>query len=166
MMVSKYWSMEGKGEVTEAKVSKATSPIVVDDEKAAAKELEQIFATRHELDVVKEELERERALRIRAEANNRALQERLMSEEEEDDTEDTSDLECFGSQKRPRLTPEPRNNLDVIVRAIRQIEGDAFSRSATPTCATQERTTLSGFVPITTSTDSSRMSPITPVYAS
>ena len=59
MMLSKYWALEGKGDVVDGKVNKATSPItLVDDEKAAAKELEEIFATRHELDVVKEELER------------------------------------------------------------------------------------------------------------
>ena len=164
MMLSKYWALEGKGDVVDGKVNKATSPItLVDDEKAAAKELEEIFATRHELDVVKEELERERTLRIRAEAKNRALQEQIVSE---DDTEEGSDSEYFCSRKRSRTTPEPKNNLDVIVRAIRQIEGDAFSRSTTPTCAIQERTAMSAFVPIPTSTDSSRVSPVTPVYAS
>ena len=165
MMLSKYWAMESKGEVCgDGKVSKATSPIsLVDDEKAAAKELEEIFATRHELDVVKEELERERALRIRAEAKNRALQEQIASE---NDTEDGSDSEFFSSRKRARTTPEPKSNLDIIVRAIRQIEGDAFSRSTTPTCASHERTALSAFVPITSSKDSSRVSPVTPVYAS
>ncbi len=166
MMLSKYWAIESKNEARgeDGKVSKATSPITLaDDETAAAKELEEIFATRHELDVVKEELERERALRIRAEARNRALQEQLASD---NDTEEGSDSEYFSSRKRARTTPEPKSNLDIIVRAIRQIEGDAFSRSTTPTCATHDRATLSAFVPITSSKDSSRMSPVTPVYAS
>lgn len=163
MMLSKYWAGEGKGDTgPDGKVNKATSPIMVDDEKAAAKELEEIFARRHELDVIKEELERERAMRIRAEAKNRALQEQLVSGGES--AEEGSDSEYFSSRKRPRTTPEPRNNLDIIVRAIRQIEGDAFSRSTTPTCASQERTAI--FVPITSSTDTSRVSPVTPVYAS
>lgn len=177
MMLTKYWtttSSDNKtctilpgggggesGHNTDGKVSKATSPIMLDDEKAAAKELEQIFSTGHEIEVMKEELQRERALRIRAEAKNRVLQDRLVSGE---DSEEGSDSECFSSRKRSRTTPEPRNNLDIIVRAIRQIEGDAFSRSTTPTCATQDRSGL--FVPITTTTDTSRMSPITPVFAS
>lgn len=166
MMLSKYWVLDSKGEIcnSDGKVNKATSPItLMDDEKAAAKELEDIFATRHELDVVKEELERERSLRIRAEAKNRALQEQIASENE---TEEGSDSEFFSSRKRARTTPEPKSNLDIIVRAIRQIEGDAFSRSTTPTCASRERTALSAFVPITSSKDSSRVSPVTPVYAS
>lgn len=166
MMLSKYWVLDSKGDICsgDGKVNKATSPItLIDDEKAAAKELEDIFATRHELDVVKEELERERSLRIRAEAKNRALQEQLASENE---TEEGSDSEFFSSRKRARTTPEPKSNLDIIVRAIRQIEGDAFSRSTTPTCASHERTALSAFVPITSSKDSSRVSPVTPVYAS
>ncbi len=165
MMLSKYWAMESKGEIGgDGKVNKATSPITtLDDEKAAAKELEDIFATRHELDVIKEELERERALRLRADAKNRALQEQLASENE---TEEGSDSEIFSSRKRSRITPEPKNNLDIIVRAIRQIEGDAFSRSTTPTCSSRERTALSAFVPINSSKDSSRVSPVTPVYAS
>lgn len=164
VMLTKYWAGEGKGDSTnpDGKVSKATSPIIVDDEKAAAKELEEIFATRHQLDEMKEELERERGLRLRAEAKSRALQDQLGSPEE---SEEGSDSEYFSSRKRPRPQSEPQNNLDIIVRAIRQIEGDAFSRSTTPTCASQERSSM--FVPITTSTDStSRVSPVTPVYAS
>ena len=158
-MLSRY--IDGRGETCgDGKVSKATSPIVVDDEEAAKKELEEIFATRHRMEVIKEELERERTLRIRAEAASRALQDQLAT----DDSDDCSDSEGYSSRKRPRVTPEPKNNLDIIVRAIRQIEGDAFSRSTTPTCSTQERTV--GFIPITTSTDSSRLSPVTPVYAS
>ena len=33
------------------KVNKATSPIMLDEEKAAAKEIQEIIATEHELDV-------------------------------------------------------------------------------------------------------------------
>lgn len=161
VMLSRY--MDGRGETCgDGKVSKATSPIIVDDEEAAKKELEEIFATRHRMEVIKEELERERSLRLRAEATSRALQEQLAS----DDSDECSDSEGYSSRKRPRTTPEPKNNLDIIVRAIRQIEGDAFSRSATPTCSTQERTAHTGFIPVTTTTDSSRLSPVTPVYAS
>ena len=160
-MLSRY--MDARGDVvSDGKVNKATSPIIVDDEEAAKQELEEIFATRHRLDIIKEELERERALRISAEATSRALQDQLAS----DDSDDYSDSESYSTRKRSRATPEPKNNLDIIVRAIRQIEGDAFSRSATPTCSTQERTAHASFVPITTSTDTSRVSPVTPVYAS
>jgi hypothetical protein len=162
VMLSKYWTGEGKIDPnTDSKVNKATSPIILDDEKAATKELEEIFATRHQLDAMKEELERERAMRLRAEAKNRLLQDHLVSG---DDSEEGSDSEYYSSRKKARITPEPRNNLDIIVRAIRQIEGDAFSRSTTPTCASQERSTM--FIPITTSNDTSRVSPVTPVYAS
>lgn len=165
MMLTKYWSNDTKGgdgkTADGGKVSKATSPITVDDEKATAKELEQIFTAEHELQMIKEELQRERTLRVKAEAKNRLLQERMGSG---DESEEGSDVEFYSSRKKSRITPEPRNNLDIIVRAIRQIEGDAFSRSTTPTCATQERTSL--FVPITTSNDTSRVSPVTPVFAS
>ena len=161
VMLSRY--MDGRGDVAgDGKVNKATSPITVDDEEAAKQELEEIFATRHQLDAIKDELERERARRIRAEATSRALQDQLAS----DDSDDYSDSESYSTRKRQRATPEPKNNLDIIVRAIRQIEGDAFSRSATPTCSTQERAAHASFVPITTSTDTSRVSPVTPVYAS
>ncbi|XP_019852682.1 PREDICTED: uncharacterized protein LOC100635737 isoform X2 [Amphimedon queenslandica] len=156
MMLTKYWTNDSKGgdgKMTEGgKVSKATSPITVDEEKATAKELEQIFTAEHELQMIKEELQRERTLRIQAETKNRLLQERMGSGE---DSEEGSDVEFYSSRKKSRITPEPRNNLDIIVRAIRQIEGDAFSRSTTPTCSTQERAAL--FVPITTSNDTSRL---------
>ena len=97
-MLSRY--IDGRGETCgDGKVSKATSPIIVDDEEAAKKELEEIFATRHRMEVIKEELERERTLRIRAEAASRALQDQLAT----DDSDDCSDSEGYSSRKRPRV---------------------------------------------------------------
>ena len=170
MMLSKYWpssdlnSAEGS---QDSKVNKATSPLCFDDERAASRELEQIFATQKEVDRVKAELERERARRISLEARCAQLKDRSPSEEEEEDEDtESSDTEEY-KQKRPRMIDSStgaRNNLDIIVRAIRQIEGDAFSRSATPTCGSQERS-AGTFTPISTG-DNSRVSPVTPVCAS
>jgi len=152
--------------LSENKVNKATSPLCFDDEKAAARELEQIFATQRELERIKSELERERALRLSLEARCQNLKD-LTPSEEEDEESDLSDSDQF-QHKRPRTIKDssPRNNLDIIVRAIRQIEGDAFSRSTTP-CGIQEGTSGIGtFRPISTGPDSSRVSPVTPVCAS
>ena len=169
MMLSKYWPNSDPGSVDQesqdGKVNKATSPLCFDDERAASRELEQIFATQKEVDRIKAELERERSRRISLEAR---LKDRSPSEEDEEEEEDTeSDMDEF-KHKRPRVVdsgPNSRNNLDIIVRAIRQIEGDAFSRSATPTCGSQERSTGGTFTPISTG-DNSRVSPVTPVCAS
>ena len=170
VMLSKYWpnsdpnSTEGS---QDSKVNKATSPLCFDEERAASRELEQIFATQKEVDRIKAELERERARRISLEARCAHLKDRSPSEEDEEDDTESSDTEEY-KQKRPRMmdttTAGARNNLDIIVRAIRQIEGDAFSRSATPTCGTQERN-AGTFTPISTG-DNSRVSPVTPVCAS
>lgn len=127
---------------------------------------EQIFATQQELERIKSELERERALRLSLEARCQNLKD-LTPSEEEDEESDLSDSDQF-QHKRPRIIKDssPRNNLDIIVRAIRQIEGDAFSRSTTP-CGIQEGTSGIGtFRPISTGPDSSRVSPVTPVCAS
>lgn len=168
VMLSKYWpngDPNSGEESQDAKVNKATSPLCFDDERAASKELEQIFATQKEVDRIKAELERERSRRISLEAR---LKDRSPSEEDDEyDTE--SEMEEL-KHKRPRVMEKnvppgtTRNNLDIIVRAIRQIEGDAFSRSATPTCGSQERSTGT-FTPISTG-DNSRVSPVTPVCAS
>ena len=178
MMLSKYWS-GGDGNhgdmLAENKVNKATSPMCFDDEKAAARELEQIFTAQKELDATKVELERERALRLSLQARyQHEMKDRTPSEEE-----DSEEDEVEYRNKRPRTvsrqqiavtSPNPRSNLDIIVRAIRQIEGDAFSRSTTPTCGAQERERNSGnngtFRPISAGNDSSRVSPVTPVCAS
>ena len=169
MALSKYWPSADHSLVGEPvggnRVSKATSPMVFDDEKADSKELEQIFHTQKELERIKTELERERAIRHSLETSGKdqtPLKEYPDNEDEEEDEEenDTNDNSC--TRKKPRTTsPEPRNNLDIIVRAIRQIEGDAFSRSATPTCATQERNIGNNgtFVPISSGKDSTRVSP-------
>ena len=57
MILTKYWSNDTKARDRKTadggKVSKATSPITVDDEKATAKELEQIFTAEHELQMIK-----------------------------------------------------------------------------------------------------------------
>ena len=147
--------------------------MVFDDEKAANKELEQIFKSQRELERMREELKQERALRLSLEAR---CKNQTPSEEELDneDVEESTDSEEGYKSKRPRInssasnsTPEPKNNLDIIVRAIRQIEGDAFSRSATPTCSSQERkATKATFVPISSTKEGSRVSPVTPVCAS
>lgn len=170
MMLSKYWPSSDPNSVEgsqDSKVNKATSPLCFDDERAASRELEQIFATQKEVDRIKAELERERARRISLEARCAQLKDRSPSEEEEEDEDtESSDTEEY-KQKRPRMIDSStgaRNNLDIIVRAIRQIEGDAFSRSATPTCGSQERS-AGTFTPISTG-DNSRVSPVTPVCAS
>ena len=170
MMLSKYWSSSENRSIdvlNENKVNKATSPMCFDDEKAAACELEQIFATQKELDAIKSELERERARRHALESRFQIKDQALSEEDDDEEDSELSDVEHFS--KRPRLTREttsPRNNLDIIVRAIRQIEGDAFSRSTTPTCGSQDRKVGTTFRPISASTDSSRVSPVTPVCAS
>ena len=166
VMLSKYWpnsdpnSTEGS---QDGKVNKATSPLCFDDERAASKELEQIFATQKEVDRIKAELERERSRRMLLESR---LKDRSPSEEDDEEDTESSDTEQY-RHKRPRIIDTAhgtRNNLDIIVRAIRQIEGDAFSRSATPTCGSQERS-AGTFTPISTG-DNSRVSPVTPVCAS
>lgn len=170
-MLSKYWTPSDRSSLSsdvlsENKVNKATSPLTFDDEKAAARELEQIFASQKELEKLKSELEQERSMRLALEARCLPLKDRTPSEEEDEIEEsEMSDQEVTTYQsKRPcARDTSPRNNLDIIVRAIRQIEGDAFSRSATPTCSTDRRGT---FRPISASTDSSRVSPVTPVCAS
>jgi hypothetical protein len=171
MMLSKYWPNSDPGSLDQesqdgkdGKVNKATSPLCFDDERAASRELEQIFATQKEVDRIKAELERERSRRISLEAR---LKDRSPSEEDDEEEDTESDMDEF-KHKRPRVMdsgPNSRNNLDIIVRAIRQIEGDAFSRSATPTCGSQERSTGGTFTPISTG-DNSRVSPVTPVCAS
>ena len=171
MMLSKYWPSSDPNSIEgsyDSKVNKATSPLCFDDERAASRELEQIFATQKEVDRIKAELERERARRISLEARCSQLKDRSPSEEEDEDDDETesSDTEEY-KHKRPRMMESStgaRNNLDIIVRAIRQIEGDAFSRSATPTCGSQERS-AGTFTPISTG-DNSRVSPVTPVCAS
>ena len=168
MMLSKYWTPSDKASLSsdilsENKVNKATSPLTFDDEKAAARELEQIFASQKELEKLKSELEQERSKRLALEARCQPLKDRTPSEEEDEIEEsEMSDQEVTYRNKRPCTTRDtsPRNNLDIIVRAIRQIEGDAFSRSTTPTCS------HGTFRPISASTDSSRVSPVTPVCAS
>ena len=165
-MLSKYWSPSDRSSLSsdvlsENKVNKATSPLTFDDEKAAARELEQIFASQKELQKLKSELEQERSMRLALEARCPPLKDRTPSEEEDEIEEsEMSDQEITYQSKRPCTDTSPRNNLDIIVRAIRQIEGDAFSRSATPT---DRRAT---FRPVSVSTDSSRVSPVTPVCAS
>jgi len=170
MMLSKYWTPSDRSSLSsdilsENKVNKATSPLTFDDDKAAQRELEQIFASQKELEKLKAELERERSMRLALEARCQPLKDRTPSEEEDEIEEsEMSDQETAYQSKRPCTSEaSPRNNLDIIVRAIRQIEGDAFSRSATPTCSTERRGT---FRPISASTDSSRVSPVTPVCAS
>ena len=179
MMLSKYWNSSDRPDILgENKVNKATSPLTFDDEKAAARELEQIFASQKELEALKVELERERARRRALEARCHPSLDDPTPSDDDDDLEESegSDTDRI---KRPRVAsqssapaaafaprePSPRNNLDIIVRAIRQIEGDAFSRSTTPTCAAQDRNSGT-FRPISAGTDSSRVSPVTPVCAS
>lgn len=176
MMLTKHYNpmdrSNSNGEILgENKVNKATSPMMFDEEKAAAKELEQIFAAQKELEKIKTELARERGLRRRLEARFRKVKDPSPSEDDEDiDESEGSEQEMDYKCKRPRTTTRgtsPRNNLDIIVRAIREIEGDAFSRSTTPTCGAQERSMTSGtFRPISAGADSTRVSPVTPVCAS
>ena len=175
MMLTKHYNPvdRNNGDVlSENKVNKATSPMMFDEEKAAAKELEQIFAAQKELDKIRTELARERELRMRLEAKFSKVRKDLSPSDDEDiDESEGSELEMDYKSKRPRIATtrgtSPRNNLDIIVRAIREIEGDAFSRSTTPTCGAQERNIATGtFRPISAGADSTRVSPVTPVCAS
>lgn len=175
MMLTKHYNPLDRnstnGEVlSENKVNKATSPMVFDDEKAAARELEQIFATQKELDKIKSELARERDLRRQLEAKFRKVKDPSSTDDDDIDESEGSEQEIDYKCKRPRVltrVTSPHNNLDIIVRAIREIEGDAFSRSTTPICGAQERSMTSGtFRPISAGADSTRVSPVTPVCAS
>ena len=180
MMLSKYWNSSDRPDILgENKVNKATSPMNFDDEKAAAKELEQIFASQKELETLKMELEHERSRRRALEARCHQPHDDPIPSDDDDDLDESEGSDMDAQRiKRPRIAshpsapvalaprePSPRNNLDIIVRAIRQIEGDAFSRSTTPTCAAQDRNSGT-FRPISAGTDSSRVSPVTPVCAS
>ena len=117
-LASKYERFGQKDVLTENnKVNKATSPIRIledtdmDDEKAVVRELETIYAAHEEHDAIKKRLEKEKF--------NRSLEDR---------------------SKRMRLQQDlnkesiSKNNLDIIVRAIKQVEGDSCfsSRPATP----------------------------------
>ncbi len=174
MMLTKHYSAVDRNSsdvLSENKVNKATSPMMFDEEKAAAKELEQIFAAQKELDKIRTELTRERELRMRLEAKFSKVRKDLSPSDDEDIEEsEGSEQELYYRTKRPCTATRgtsPRNNLDIIVRAIREIEGDAFSRSTTPTCGAQERNITTGtFRPISAGGDSSRVSPVTPVCAS
>lgn len=174
MMLTKNYNPVDRSTVdvlSENKVNKATSPMMFDDEKAAAKELEQIFAAQKELDRIRTELARERELRMRLEAKfSEVRKDPSPSDDEEIEESEGSEQEmCYRSKRRCTTTRgnSPRNNLDIIVRAIREIEGDAFSRSTTPTCGAQERNIAAGtFRPISAGADSTRVSPVTPVCAS
>lgn len=118
-LASKYERFGQKDILTENnKVNKATSPIRIledsdiDDEKAAVRELETIYAAHKEHDAIKKRLEKEKQF-------NRSLEDK---------------------NKRMRLQQDlhkesvSKNNLDIIVRAIKQVEGDSCfsSRPATP----------------------------------
>jgi len=87
MMLTKHFSTLNSGDpLSENKVNKATSPMMFDEEKAAAKELEQIFAAQKELDRTRTELAREREIRRRLEAKfGKASQEIPPSDDEEQD---------------------------------------------------------------------------------
>lgn len=119
-LASKYERFGQKDVLTENnKVNKATSPIRIledsefDDEKAAVRELETIYAAHEEQDAIKKRLEKEKQY-------NRSLEDNRI--------------------KRMRLQQDlhkesvSKNNLDIIVRAIKQVEGDSCfsSRPGTP----------------------------------
>ena len=127
-LASKYERFSQKDILTENnKVNKATSPIRmmedsdVDDEKAAARELETIYAAHEENDAIKKRLEKEKQY-------NRSLEDR---------------------SKRMRLQQDlqkesiSKNNLDIIVRAIKQVEGDSCFSSRPGTPMDQRRTPVS-----------------------
>ena len=108
------------------KVTKSSSPIVpdepmddddFDDEKQAAEELEQIYTTQDEIQELRQQLELERKARMCLDHQNQWLQKQLdaLAQDNSEPSQDVS-----------------RKNLDVMLKAIRQIEGDAFSRPATP----------------------------------
>lgn len=106
----------------QTKVNKATSPISstheeLDEDRQAAEELEQIYAAREELEELRRELDRERRARLYLEQENLLLQQQLES------------LEGGNPSGKQEVS---RRNLDLMLKAIRQIEGDSFSRPTTP----------------------------------
>ena len=106
----------------QTKVNKATSPISstheeLDEDGKAAEELEQIYAAREELEELRRELDRERRARLYLEQENLLLQQQLES------------LEGGNPSGKQEVS---RRNLDLMLKAIRQIEGDSFSRPTTP----------------------------------
>lgn len=117
-LASKYERYGQKDILTENnKVNKATSPIRIfedtdiDDEKAAVRELETIYAAHEEHDAIKKRLEKEKQYNRSLEDKNKRMR--------------LQDLHKESISK---------NNLDIIVRAIKQVEGDSCfsSRPATP----------------------------------
>lgn len=106
----------------QAKVNKATSPIactqeVFDDDKQTTEEMEQIYAAHEQLEELRRELDRERRARMYLEQENLLLQQQLES------------LDGGNQSGKQEVS---RRNLDLMLKAIRQIEGEAFSRPATP----------------------------------
>jgi len=123
-LASKYERCSRKDILTENnKVNKATSPIrleepvsmeedvELEEEKAAARELEDIYSAQEELDAIKKQLEEEKQY-------NKSLEDR------------NKHLEIQQSLQKESIS---KSNLDIIVRAIKQVEGDSFSsRPGTP----------------------------------
>ena len=117
-LASKYERYSRKDILTENKVNKATSPIrmeedvEIDEEKAAVRELEGIYSAHEELDAIKKQLEKEKQY-------NRSLEDR------------NKHLEIQQSLQKESIS---KSNLDIIVRAIKQVEGDSCfsSRPGTP----------------------------------
>jgi hypothetical protein len=108
----------------DTKVEKSTSPIIdpvcvddeeFDDDKETSEELEQIYSAHEELQALRQQLDRERVAREVLEQENRILHGQVEALETSQQTSEVS-----------------RRNLDLMLKAIRQIEGDAFSRPTTP----------------------------------
>lgn len=119
-LASKYERFGQKDVLTENnKVNKATSPIRIledsdiDEEKAAVRELETIYAAHEEHDAIKKRLEKEKQY-------NRSLEDRNKRMKFQHDLHHKESVS--------------KNNLDIIVRAIKQVEGDSCfsSRPGTP----------------------------------
>jgi len=133
-LASKYERFGQKDILTENnKVNKATSPIRIledsdiDEEKAAVRELETIYAAHEELDAIKKQLEREKQY-------NRSLEDRNKQIKLQQDLQKKS---------------VSKNNLDIIVRAIKQVEGDSCF-SSRPETPIDQRTTPVSFSSSTT----------------
>jgi len=118
-LASKYERYTRKDILTENnKVNKATSPIrmeediELDEDKAAVRELESIYSAHEELDAIKKQLEKEKQY-------NKSLEDR------------NKHLEIQQSLQKESIS---KSNLDIIVRAIKQVEGDSCfsSRPGTP----------------------------------
>lgn len=123
MLAAKHGCLDqansGKWSSVQTKVNKATSPISCtqeesDEDRQAAEELEQIYAAHEELKELPLEVDREHRARLYLEQENLLLRQQIES------------LDSGNQSDKPDVS---RRNLELMLKAIQQIEGDAFSQA-------------------------------------